>query len=382
MQVDLKFGRNWGDATHSWAELQAEVVTVPEVTRHTAVEASTAPTSPSSPPTPTPASSPRQGLNGQMMDGLMADFSATPSSIAIPTPALKDVIGETPINGKISCPFHSDTTPSLHVYADHFHCFSCGAHGDAIDWLRDVEGLSDEEALAVLANWEGPTTAPEADEGDAARTLDYAHRLWRQGVPIAGTPAQHYLARVRRIDIKALPNDSERSLRFHPRCTFGRGRTRPCLLALYRDVESDEEAGIHRIAVTDEVLKGAKVERLTLGRWPRPRAIKLWPAGTQLYLGEGLETVLAASTRLEHRGAPMRPAWAAGSTLNLTRFPILGGIDRLVLLLDHDQAGEAAGAACQARWKAAGRETALLKPETPGADFNDLVIAKLKAAAS
>jgi DNA primase len=35
------------------------------------------------------------------------------------------------------CPFHTDHSPSLHLYQaapgrDHFHCFVCGAHGDAV----------------------------------------------------------------------------------------------------------------------------------------------------------------------------------------------------------------------------------------------------------
>jgi RecA-family ATPase/DNA polymerase I-like protein with 3'-5' exonuclease and polymerase domains len=35
---------------------------------------------------------------------------------------------------KICCPFHDDRTPSLHIYADgHYHCFGCGAHGQAKD---------------------------------------------------------------------------------------------------------------------------------------------------------------------------------------------------------------------------------------------------------
>lgn len=33
------------------------------------------------------------------------------------------------------CPFHSDSkTPSLTVWADHFHCYGCGAHGTIYDW--------------------------------------------------------------------------------------------------------------------------------------------------------------------------------------------------------------------------------------------------------
>ena len=42
--------------------------------------------------------------------------------------------------------------------------------------------------------------------------------------------------------------------------------------------------------------------------------MKLWPAGAQLIVGEGIETVLAAATRISHRGAPLRPAWSAVSS--------------------------------------------------------------------
>jgi CHC2 zinc finger len=43
---------------------------------------------------------------------------------------------------KTTCPFHEgDSTPSLQLYADHFHCFGCGAHGDRHDWLTRVDGM-------------------------------------------------------------------------------------------------------------------------------------------------------------------------------------------------------------------------------------------------
>ena len=69
---------------------------------------------------------------------------------------LADLISEPLTDGKIRCPYHDDSTPSCHVYDDHFHCFACGAHGDRFDWLRDVEGLGYGEAVKFLANWEGP----------------------------------------------------------------------------------------------------------------------------------------------------------------------------------------------------------------------------------
>lgn len=44
------------------------------------------------------------------------------------------------------CPFHQDTRPSLSLYARadgmpaHFHCFACGAHGNAVDLVKQVNG--------------------------------------------------------------------------------------------------------------------------------------------------------------------------------------------------------------------------------------------------
>ena len=288
--------------------------------------------------------------------------------------ALSELIGEPLSDGKIGCPFHADDTPSLHVYADHFHCFGCGAHGDHVDWLMMVEGMNRDAALRVLERWDGPTARPRQIHNDnASRTLAAALRLWDAAQPIAGTPAMHYLDEIRGINTNALPTDNA-VLRFHPSCPFGAGIRMPCLIALYRDVATDAPAGIHRIALTSEVFAGGKVERRSLGQWPTPRAIKLWPAADRLFLGEGIETVLAAATRLQHRGTPMRPAWAAGSSGNISKFPIIAGIKQLMLLVDHDASGEESTHACRRAWRDAGREVLRLRPRRVGADFNDVVL--------
>jgi hypothetical protein len=128
-------------------------------------------------------------------------------------------------------------------------------------------------------------------------------------------------------------------------------------------------------------MAGGEVERRSLGRWPRPRAVKLWPATTVLYLGEGIETVLAAATRLHYRdGTLMRPAWAAVATGGISKFPVLSDVQELRLLLDHDAAGEACAVPCRERWEAAGRKVTRLRPPQPGYDFNDVVLEKLRAA--
>ncbi len=67
------------------------------------------------------------------------------------------------------CPFHHEKTPSFYVVEDKnfFHCFGCGAHGDAIgfvmradhlDFLEAVERLAGEAGLAV------PQATPEERE--------------------------------------------------------------------------------------------------------------------------------------------------------------------------------------------------------------------------
>ena len=47
----------------------------------------------------------------------------------------------------ILCPFHGETKPSMRIYRDHYYCFGCGACGDHVDWLVQVEGLEYAEAL-------------------------------------------------------------------------------------------------------------------------------------------------------------------------------------------------------------------------------------------
>lgn len=47
----------------------------------------------------------------------------------------------------IACPFHAERTPSLRLYADSYHCFGCGAHGDAVDFVAGVLDVSPLDAI-------------------------------------------------------------------------------------------------------------------------------------------------------------------------------------------------------------------------------------------
>ena len=65
---------------------------------------------------------------------------------------------------KACCPFHNEKTPSFTVNDEkHFyHCFGCGAHGDAIRFLTENRGLPFMDAVKELAGNAG-MEVPAAD---------------------------------------------------------------------------------------------------------------------------------------------------------------------------------------------------------------------------
>src|ERR1700709_209089 len=70
------------------------------------------------------------------------------------------------------CPFHNEKTPSFYVYEDGYHCFGCGAHGDAIGFVMQSQGLAFIEAVEQLAAEAGmavPKPSPEAAEAERRR---------------------------------------------------------------------------------------------------------------------------------------------------------------------------------------------------------------------
>jgi hypothetical protein len=305
---------------------------------------------------------------------------ASPITVAPSAPeygrvSLLDLISDpTTEDGKIRCPFHDEKTPSLQIYPDHFHCYGCGAHGDAIDWLMMADGLDRDAAIALLERDVPSGAAPAPGmlaietqaSNDAKRRR--ALQLWRQAKPIGGTLAERYLVKYRGIDLDALP-DAASSLRFHSNCTFGLGVRRPCLIALRRDAVTDEPVAIHRIALTAD---GQKIDRRMLGSGG---LVKLYPVSDRLVIGEGIETTLAAATLISRWGGLLQPAWAATSSGMLAALPPIAGVERLVILVDNDTngAGQAAALSCTEAWSRAGRSVVRLTPSLPGTDFNDLI---------
>ncbi len=70
---------------------------------------------------------------------------------------------------KACCPFHSEKTPSFTINDDKqfYHCFGCGAHGDAINFVMQHDNVSfidSVEMLAAEAGMQVPKQSPQEIE--------------------------------------------------------------------------------------------------------------------------------------------------------------------------------------------------------------------------
>src|SRR3954470_1707566 len=89
---------------------------------------------------------------------------------------IESVVGETVRltragrNLKGLCPFHSEKSPSFVVYPQNgsYHCFRCGANGDALGFVMKTDGLDFRGALEKLARKAGVELRPR-DEQVAAK---------------------------------------------------------------------------------------------------------------------------------------------------------------------------------------------------------------------
>ncbi len=79
---------------------------------------------------------------------------------------------------KACCPFHNEKSPSFTVndIKGFYHCFGCGAHGDAIRWMTDQRGLSFMDAVKELASEAGmEVPAPDPHAAQVAEQRDGLH---------------------------------------------------------------------------------------------------------------------------------------------------------------------------------------------------------------
>ena len=235
MKVDLKFGRSWGDAVHTWEEL----------------DVAPAPVAPPKPPREAePDNIPLwQDACLRRHEAPVPDESERPpwepESADSPTAAALEqrLAALAPLtSGRNDALFAAGAAIGEYFirpgYLDRAAVEACFDVFLRETWKLDPDN---DKAWGTLARGldkgsgrkgDGPirTTAEINDEQQ--RTLAFTLRLWERSKPITSTLAAGYLSG-REIDLTALPANIGETLRFHPRCPFGRGVQHPCLVALF-----------------------------------------------------------------------------------------------------------------------------------------------------
>ena len=225
-----------------------------------------------------------------------------------------------------------------------------------------------------VPKWDLAAIETEVDEGPRERTEDDLRRIaracdiWNESIDPRRTLAEYYLRRGRKLD---LPDELAGTvLRFHAHCPWRNENTGntdflPALIVPFRSIDDDTITAIHRIALNGD---GTKIGRRMLGS-ARRIAVKFDPIGNELAIGEGVETCMAA------RQLGIRPAWAVGTVGNITSFPVIAGVEQLIILGERGAASAEAIQYCGKRWRRAGRKVRVVMPAV-GNDMNDVLIAE------
>lgn len=88
----------------------------------------------------------------------MNNYTLSPFDVIRSSVQLDDLaqrLGYDVRRGQILCPSHADKNPSCKVYSDHYHCFACGWHGDAIDFVCAANKCEPREAVTIISDMFG-----------------------------------------------------------------------------------------------------------------------------------------------------------------------------------------------------------------------------------
>lgn len=238
-----------------------------------------------------------------------------------------------------------------------------GALGLAVrDLFEDAPAGS--RALRPQARQQRPSAVatPPVDPDKHRR----AAAIWKQSSPILGPASDYLMARA-----GALP-PADTDLRWLSDLSlFGiRG---PVLVSRISDAtDATRSLGLQLTWLHQDGGRWVRGERRYLGG-KAGGVVRLWPDEAVtggLAIAEGVESALAA-------GHLHPPVWAVLDAGNMAGFPVLFGVESLVIFADNDASGvgQAAAADCADRWLDAGREVTVLMSDTVGADIADEVSA-------
>ena len=103
-------------------------------------------------------------------------------------------------NYSACCPFHNEKSPSFTVSPtkQFYHCFGCGAHGTAISFLMEYNGLSFVESIHDLAKQVG-MVVPQEEQTPAARESEAKNKTIKLSLQdVLQKAAQYYKAELKK----------------------------------------------------------------------------------------------------------------------------------------------------------------------------------------
>lgn len=277
------------------------------------------------------------------------------------------------------CPFHNEKSPSFYVYdaTGGYHCFGCGANGDAIKFVRETDHVDFRAACEMLANGDLPVVseaervqAREEDEAVRLASISIARDVWERSVPLNGrTPADVYL-QSRGITIQP------RRFRF-VRCPAWfkpeTGECGPDLPALVCGVsdEDDQFIGLQRVFLADGGKRKAAMKnpKLSLGR-PAGGAIRLGGFAENVVVVEGPEDGATVRQTLCAAG-DRSPVWIACGTSMMPQIKFPPEIRKVTIGGDNNKAGRAAATKAKAAYQDRGLEVRAVYPDDAFGDWND-----------
>lgn len=99
-------------------------------------------------------------------------------------------------NYQACCPFHSEKSPSFSVSRDKqfYHCFGCGAHGNAVTFMMEYERLEFVDAIEELASFSGMQVEREQSNASPAeqRRQQQAHKQKQGDYELLAKISQFY----------------------------------------------------------------------------------------------------------------------------------------------------------------------------------------------
>ncbi len=275
------------------------------------------------------------------------------------------------------CPFHGEKTPSFYVLGDHYHCFGCGAHGNAISYLMRTRSLDFPTAVRELANL--PATAqprapdpPERGKRALAPVTEKVHRaqvdaIMRQAQPITERTAAWLYLWSRSL------TPHQPGLFSHPGLYCAETETKyPALIAPITN-SAGEVTAVQRIFVTSRFVAGEapdsraplQVRKRTLGEMQNG-SVRLGGAVTRrLGLAEGSESAIAASMLYR------MPVWSVCGAARLATVWIPPEVEELWICGDNGDTGHALAEKAADAQTTRTRRCGVIYPDARYGDWND-----------